>query len=117
MITNAKQKVDYFNKSPAKVQGYRSTSTEKVSPRKKILARSFEEEIHEILESKWKIEGINDRRASLGEYLITYFTMKYGKPQATQKCAEFREAVSFLAKQQEKHIFVLFQAVLDQECD
>ena len=51
------------------------------------------------------------------EYLRTYFTMKYGKPMAEQQEAGFREAVGFLAKQQEKHIFVLFQAVLEEDCD
>lgn len=55
MITNAKQKVDYFSRSPNKTNPARSVSTDKGSPRKKILARSYEDEINEILESKWKI--------------------------------------------------------------
>lgn len=55
IITNAKQKVDYYSKSPSKVQQYRSTSTDKGSPKKKIIARSYEDEIYEILEAKRKI--------------------------------------------------------------
>lgn len=46
MISNAKQKIDYFsvNKSTLKQNGqYRSTSTDKASPRKKIITRSYEE--------------------------------------------------------------------------
>ena len=57
MITTAKNKVDFFSKSPARTHHpFRSTSTDKnSSPRKKILTRSLEDEINEILESKWKI--------------------------------------------------------------
>jgi hypothetical protein len=43
IITNAKHKVDYYSRSPSKVQQYRSTSTDKSSPRRKILARSHED--------------------------------------------------------------------------
>jgi len=46
MISNAKQKVDFYStsKSPIKQAGqYRSTSTEKGSPRKKIITRSYED--------------------------------------------------------------------------
>lgn len=50
----------------------------------------------------------------MSDYLKTYFTMKYGKPLAEQNEASFRDTLAFLAKNQEKHIFVLFQAVIDQ---
>ena len=42
IITNAKNKVDFFSKSPHKAHQFRSTSTDKTSsPRKKILTRSL----------------------------------------------------------------------------
>lgn len=47
MITHAKQKVDYYSRSPNKTQQFRSTSSDKnASPRKKILTRSYEDEIN-----------------------------------------------------------------------
>jgi hypothetical protein len=43
--------------------------------------------------------------------------MKYGKPMAEQNEASFREAVAYLARDQGKHVFIVFQAVLEEECD
>jgi hypothetical protein len=60
----------------------RSTSTDRGSPRKKIIARSYEEEINDILEAKRKDENLKERRTPLNDYMHTYFTLKYGKPLA-----------------------------------
>ena len=116
MVSNAKQKVDYFSKSNNSQQ-FRSISSDKGSPRKKLTSRSYEDEIIDIIESKRKHEAINERRSSLSEYLRSYFTVKYGRPLAEQNEASFRETVCYLARSQDKHIFVLFQAILDEECD
>ena len=40
--------------------------------------------------------------------------MKYGKPMSGQQEAGFRDNISYLAKQQDKHTFILFQSVLDE---
>jgi hypothetical protein len=39
--------------------------------------------------------------------------MKFGKPIAGKQEAIFRDNVAYLAKMQDKHVFVLFQAVLE----
>lgn len=43
--------------------------------------------------------------------------MKYGKPMAEQNEASFREAIVYLARDQSRHIFLVFQAVLEEECE
>lgn len=71
----------------------------------------------EVLEGKFRQESIQDRRTPLDEYLRTYFTLKYGKPLAEQNEASFREAVGLLARAQERHLFLLFQAILEEQCE
>jgi hypothetical protein len=122
LITTAKQTSDFaIRGSPAKIKQLLTnthlTGDRPASPRKKVSARAYEEEVVEVLESKFRQESIQERHAPLDEYLRTYFAMKYGKPLADQNESSFREAVGLLARAQERHIFLLFEAILEGLCE
>ena len=117
LIANAKQSASFSSTSPSKIRQFFSPDRNSSVKKKHLPLRHYEEEVYEILESKIKQESIQDRRSSLDDYVQIYFKVKYGKPLAEQNEVGFREVVANLAKKKEKVAFVMFQAMLDQECE
>ena len=70
------------------------------------------------MEHKNKQEGIHGKRSSLNSYLTTYFRNKFGmKDLAEEAESSFREALDYYLVETKKNIFLVFQAIMNEECE
>lgn len=60
---------------------------------------------------------MQEKHVPLDEFLKTHFAVKYGRPLAEQNELQFRETVVQLARHQDKPIFALFAAIVEEDCE
>jgi predicted DNA-binding protein YlxM (UPF0122 family) len=70
------------------------------------------------METKQKREGVKGKRVNMQQYMKMYFRNRFGmKELADESENNFKDALFFYIGNSEKSLFVLFQKILEEECE